>query len=289
MRELEHERPTKKPHIQEFVEVSQEPCDWLTKEREYRAEVSKLKRQLKDLKFENKVQVVADEGEKNRLAQANEALKAQIRQMRINADNQQRSRSDERLIYGLKKEIGECRDDLKRSEGTLAQLQVQWAKRTKERTQYLQQARKDYEKTIVGLKRNVATLESKAAKQAKAFETESKHCCNLMASMEGEIQQLRKQHLHDSRVLKVRGDQIERLHLEKCQTRNKILTIASAITRKCRECEDMTRTTFMSALMIFVKRTMYDLEQLERDLAPKPAARPNDASWAPTFGALMYL
>jgi len=107
--------------------------------------------------------------------------------MRRDADKQQRNRSDERLIKGLEKEIGECRDDLKKFEDTIAQLQAQWAKRTKERTLYLQQARKDYGKTIANLKRKVTTLESETAKQAKAFETKSKHCYNLMASMEDEI------------------------------------------------------------------------------------------------------
>ncbi|XP_070005839.1 uncharacterized protein [Nicotiana sylvestris] len=134
----EPERPAKKPHIQEFVEASQEPWDW--------------------------VQVAADEGEKNKLAQENKALKAQIRQMRIDADNQQRSRSDERLINRLKKEIIEHRDDLKKSEGAIAQLRAQWAKVTKERTQYLQQVKKEYEKTIAKLKGKMTTLKDKAAK-----------------------------------------------------------------------------------------------------------------------------
>lgn len=33
---------------------------------------------------------------------------------------------------------------------------------------------------------------------------------------------------------------------------------------------------------------MYELEQLERDLAPRPATKPNDAPRAPTFEALIY-
>ncbi|XP_070029702.1 uncharacterized protein [Nicotiana sylvestris] len=183
----EPERPTKKPHIQEFVEASQEPWDWLAKERKYRAEIGKLKQQVKDLKFENKVQIVADEGEKNKLAQENEALKAQIRQMRVDADNQQRSRSDERLINGLKKEIMERRDDLKKFEGAVAQLRAQWAKITKERTQYLQQVKKEYEKTIAKLKGKMTTLEDKAAKQAEAYEIKSGHCYDLLARMKDEI------------------------------------------------------------------------------------------------------
>ncbi|XP_070010828.1 uncharacterized protein [Nicotiana sylvestris] len=115
--------------------------------------------------------------------------------MRITTNNQQRSLSDERLIKGLKKEISECRDELKKSEGTIAELRAQWVKRTEELTHYMQQLKKDYEKTIASLERKMVTLEDKAAKQAKAFETESGHCYDLLARMEGEIQQLQDQHL----------------------------------------------------------------------------------------------
>jgi len=50
----------------------------------------------------------------------------------------------------------------------------------------------------------------------------------------------------------------------------------------------MTHTTFVSAVMIYVKRTMNELEQLERDLDPRPAARPNDAPQTPKFEELEY-
>ncbi|XP_070010842.1 uncharacterized protein [Nicotiana sylvestris] len=286
-RELEHERPAKRPHLQEFIKASQEQWDWLAKEESYRAEIGQLKQQIKNLGFENSLQVDANQGEKNKLAQENKALKAQNRQMRIDADNQQSSRSDERLINGLKKEIIERREDLKKSERAVAQLRAQWAKKTKERKQYLQQVKKEYEKTIAKLKGKMTTLEDKAAKQVEAYEIESGHCYDLLARMEDEIWQLQRQHLQDSQVLGGRSDQIRRLLIEKGRTRNKIGTIAHAIIRRCRMCEDMTRTTFLSAVMIFVKRTIYELEQLERDLAPKPATRPNDASRAPTFGTLM--
>ncbi|XP_070029874.1 uncharacterized protein [Nicotiana sylvestris] len=191
-RELEHQRPAKRPHIQDFTESSQEQWGWLAKEEGYQAEISKLKQQIRALKFENSVQVAADQGEKNRLAQENEALRAQIQQMRIAANNQQRSQSDEWLIKGMKREIGECQDELKKSEGTIAELRAQW---------------KDYEKAIGSLKRKVVTLEDKAVKQAKTFETESGHCYDLLARMEVEIQQLQDQHFQDSHVLEARNNQ----------------------------------------------------------------------------------
>ncbi|XP_070021790.1 golgin IMH1-like [Nicotiana sylvestris] len=214
-RELEHERPAKRPHILNFAESSQEQWDWLAKEKGYRAEISKLKQQIEGLKFENNVQVATDLGEKNRWAQENETLRAQIQQIRIATDNQQRSRSDERLIKSLKMEISECRSESENFENTIAGFEAHWVKKTEERNQYLQQVKRDHKQTIANLKRKVATLEDRATEQARTFEAENRHCYNLLAQMEVEIQQWQNQHLQDSRILKARDDQIERLLIEK--------------------------------------------------------------------------
>ena len=45
-REIEFGRPAKRPHLQEFVKVSQEQWDWLAKEESYRAEIGKLKQSV---------------------------------------------------------------------------------------------------------------------------------------------------------------------------------------------------------------------------------------------------
>lgn len=135
-RELEHERPVNRPHLQDYAESSQEQWGWLEKEEGYKAEIGKLKQQIRNLEFKSSVQTAADEGYKKNLTQENEMLRAQIQKMRIDADKQQRIRSDERLIQGLNTKFVECRDELKKSEGTIAELQVLWAKRTKDCTQY---------------------------------------------------------------------------------------------------------------------------------------------------------
>jgi len=111
----EPERPAKRPHVQQFTDGAQEQWDWLAKEANYRATISKLEGQIRDLKFDKSVQAIADEGEKKKLAQENKALRAQIQKMKIAAENQERSRKDERLISGLRRKIAECEDDLEKS------------------------------------------------------------------------------------------------------------------------------------------------------------------------------
>ncbi|XP_070030808.1 uncharacterized protein [Nicotiana sylvestris] len=280
------ERPVKRPHVQQFTDGAQVQWDWLTKENEYRAKISQLERRAMELQFENGVQADADEEEKKKLTQENEALKAQIRKMKIAARNPERSRADERLISGLKKKVLECQEYLEKSEASLAKIRAQWTKKAEERALFVQQMKRNYEGTITSLRRKVTTLENEAAKQAKDFKADREYIYDLMAQMEEGMQQLQDQHLHDSQVLETQNQQIGRLLQEKGRIRERIRTIAEYITMKCQACEDMTRTTFFAAVTTFVRQVMRDLERLQGDLAFRPAARPNDVPRAP--GALMY-
>ncbi|XP_070003527.1 uncharacterized protein [Nicotiana sylvestris] len=281
-------RPAKRPHLKDFTESSQEQWNWLAKEKGYRAEIGKLKQQVESLKFNNSMQVVADRGKKNKLAQENEELWAQIQKLRMAPDKQPRSRSDEQLIKGLKNEVREWRDGLEKSENDMAELKVQWSTRADKHRRYLNQLKRDHEKTVANIKRMVATLEGKAVKQAEDFQIESRHYYDLLAQIEVKVRQLKNQHMQDSQASKKCSDQIKRLLIEKKQARDRIRAIARAIFRRCRACEDMTHATFVSAVLIYVKWTMNELEQLERDLEPRPTARPNNAPRAPIFEALEY-
>ncbi|XP_070029704.1 uncharacterized protein [Nicotiana sylvestris] len=242
-----------------------------------------------DLLFENGLQAVADEGEKKKLTQENEALKAQIRKMKITDRNPERNRVDERLISSLKKKALEYQDDLEKSEASLAKLRAQLAENAKARAQFVQQIKRKYEGTITSLKRKVTTLENEAAKRAKDFKSDREHCYDLMARLEEEMQQLQNQHLHDAQVLEARNQQVGRLLQEKGRIRERVRAIADYIVVKWQAYEDMTRTTFFVAVMAFVRQIMNDLERLQRDLAYRPVARPNDIPRAlGAFEALMY-
>jgi len=128
----EPERPAKKSHVQQFTDGAQVQWDWLTKENEYRATICRLEKQVMDLQFENGLQAAADEGKKKKLTQENEALKAQIRKMKIATRNPERSRVDERLISSLKKKALECQDDLEKS-ANLAKVRAQLVENAKVR------------------------------------------------------------------------------------------------------------------------------------------------------------
>ncbi|XP_070002601.1 uncharacterized protein [Nicotiana sylvestris] len=140
-----------------------------------------LECQVRNLQFENGLQATADEGEKKKLTQENEALKVQIRKMRIASRNPERSRADERLISSLRKKALECQDNLEKSEVNLAKVQAQLAKNAEGRAHFVQQMKRRYEGTITSLKRKVTTLENEAAKQAKDFKADREHCYDLMA------------------------------------------------------------------------------------------------------------
>jgi len=287
-RELEHERPAKRPHIRDFTESSQRHWDWLAKEKGYCAEISRLKQQVEGMRYEHNVQIATDLGERNRLIQENEMLRAQIKQIRLDADRQPRRRSDEQLIKGLKGEIREWRDGLEKSENIIAELRAQWDTRADKHRRYLNQLEGDHEKTVAKIKREMATLEIKAASQAKDFQIESRYWYDSIAQMKLEVRRLKHQHVQDVQVFKICSDKIKHLLVEKKQTRDRIKAIAHAITRRCLRCENMSSVTFLSAVMVYVKQTMHELEQLERDLTPRTAARPNNAPRKPIFKTIMH-
>ncbi|XP_075099735.1 uncharacterized protein LOC142176355 isoform X2 [Nicotiana tabacum] len=187
-REVEFGRPSKRPHLQEFVGASQEQWDWLAKEDQYRATIGRIEKQVMDLQFENGFQAATDEGKKKKLTQKNEALKAQIQKMRTATRNPERSRADERLISNLKKKALECQYDLEKSEANLPKFRAQWEKEAEEREKFVQQMKRKYEGTITSLKRKMTTLENEAAKQAKDFKADREHYYDFMAQVEEEMQ-----------------------------------------------------------------------------------------------------
>ncbi|XP_070005400.1 uncharacterized protein [Nicotiana sylvestris] len=272
-KEVEFGMPAERPHLQKFVGASQEQWDWLAKENEYRATIGRLEKHVMDLQFKNSLQAAADECEKKKLTQKNEALKALIQKMRIAARNSERSRADERLISSLKKKALECQDDLEKSEANLAKVGAQWAKKAEERAKFVQQMKRKYEGTITSLKRKMTTLENEVAKKAKDFKADREHCYDLMAQMEEEMQQLQNRHLYDTQVLEAQNQQVGRLLQEKGRIRERVRVIADYIVVKCQACEDMNRTTFSAAVMTFVRQIMSDLERLQRDLAYRPVVR----------------
>ncbi|XP_070002277.1 uncharacterized protein [Nicotiana sylvestris] len=186
----ESERPAKKPHIQEFVEASQEPWAWLAKENEYKDTIVKLEKQVKDLQFENGLQAAADEGEKKRLAKENEALRAQMQKLKVAAENPKVSNYS---FY------------LNKAESELARAQKQLAKNVDERVCLVKQLIERYDDEVAGLKKRVIAMENKMIKQAKDFKVEREHCYTTLTQLEIELQQLQEQNYVAKQTLEARA------------------------------------------------------------------------------------
>ncbi|XP_070029015.1 uncharacterized protein [Nicotiana sylvestris] len=247
--EPEPERPTKRPHVQAF---------------------------------DDKIQ------ERRRLVRENEALRAQVRQLKIEVENPGRSRKDERLIYNLTQKVRDYEDDLQKAESELA-TQARLAKRAEGRAAFIQQMKERYERGVIGWEKAIGNLEGKMAKQAKKFKVEREHWYALMAWLERDLQQLQEKNQVAKRTLEARTEQIGRLLQEKGIIRERVKRVANYIAMKCSSCEDMTRYMFFATVMIYIRRVMEDLYRLQGDLASRPATRPNDAPRVPrTIEALMY-
>ncbi|XP_019266482.1 PREDICTED: uncharacterized protein LOC109243925 isoform X2 [Nicotiana attenuata] len=217
-----HQRPAKRAHVQQFTDDSQEQWVWLAREEGYRVEIGKLKQQIADLKYENSLQIDANTGEKNRLTQENKALKTRIRRVRMDANNQQRSRADKRMIAGLKNQITEYQEGLERSEASMARIRDRWARGTEERAQRMRQMRRDYEGTIAILRETNSTLKEWVLKQARDARTDRKRCYDLMARMEEQMERFQDQLADKAQVLGTKNQRIEQLLMERDRIRGRI-------------------------------------------------------------------
>ncbi|XP_070008103.1 dynein regulatory complex subunit 4-like [Nicotiana sylvestris] len=283
-------RPAKRPHVQVFDDKIQERLAWGKKEKEYKAVIHGLREELRNVTLNNDLQKQEAEDEMRRLVRENEALRAQVRQLKIEAENPGRSRKDERLIYNLTQKVRDYEDDLQKAKFELAKARARLAKSFEGRTTFVQQKKERYERGVTGWEKAISNLEGEMAKQAKRFKAEREHCYALMAWLERDLQQLQEQNQVTERTLEARTEQIGRLLQEKGVIREQVKRVANYIAIKCSSCEDMTRSMFFATVMIFVCRVMEDLYHLQDDLASRPATWPNDAPRVPgTVEALMYL
>ncbi|XP_070002425.1 uncharacterized protein [Nicotiana sylvestris] len=213
--EMSSGRPAKTSHLQEFAKASQEHWDRLAKEREYLAEIGKLKQQIKDIKFKNKVQVAADKGKKNRLTRESENLKAQIRRMKMDANNQLRSRTDTRLIAELRSQVSKSREDLERSEACIARMRIRWAKVIAARREHLWQVKRDYEISVTTLREINSILNNRVLKQARDARTDRERFYETIARMEEQMERFQDQLIDNTRILGLKNQRIEQLCIER--------------------------------------------------------------------------
>ncbi|OIT36533.1 hypothetical protein A4A49_29652 [Nicotiana attenuata] len=186
--EPEPERPVKRPHVQAFDDKIRERLAWGKKEKKYQATIHTLEEKLRNVAFHNDIQVQEAEGERRRLAQENEALRAQIRRMKIAAENPARSRQDEKLINSLRRKMCDYGADLEKAEEELAKARAKLAKNAEELTRFAQQLREKYHREVTFLKKKLTTLENEMAQQTKSFKAEREHCCALICRLEESMQ-----------------------------------------------------------------------------------------------------
>nr|XP_016450650.1 PREDICTED: uncharacterized protein LOC107775434 [Nicotiana tabacum] len=277
-RELEYQRPAKIPHVQDFAESSQAQWGWMEKEKGYQFEIGRLKQQIEKLKYENSLQIDVDTGEKNRLTQENEALKAKVQRVRKEANNQPRSRSDQRLINGLNQQLKESQESLEKSEASRARMQVRWEKGTRERRKYLQQVKRGYEMSIEILTETNSTLQERVVRQGREAREERKQCYDMMAIMEAQMEKFQNRLVDNARVLGLKNQQIEQMFRERDGIQERIDEIGRYIHMRYLSCEQMPQDALFSSVMGYIRQIMGELKNLRRGLTPKPAKRPKDAS-----------
>ncbi|XP_070025627.1 uncharacterized protein [Nicotiana sylvestris] len=191
--EPEPERPAKRPHIQAFDDKIRKRLAWGEKEKKYQATIHALEDKLRNLTFDNDLQAQEAEGERRRLIRENEALRAQLRDMRVAAEKPARSEKDEKLISSLRLKVNDYEADLTKAEKDFLRDQAQLAKSAEKRTRLTQQLKQKYDRGYTILKKKLTTLENEMVQQTKNFKAEREHCYTLISRLEEDMQQLQDQ------------------------------------------------------------------------------------------------
>ncbi|XP_019244300.1 PREDICTED: kinectin-like [Nicotiana attenuata] len=180
-------------HVQAFDDKVKERLAWGEKEKKYQATIHILEEKLRNVEFNNDLQLQEAKGERRKLAQENEALRAQIQRMKIAAENPVRSRQDEKLINGLRRKVGDYEANLEKTEKELAKAQAKLVKNAEGRASVVRQLKEKYDRGMGGLKKRINVLENEMTKQARDLKTEREHCYALMSQLEKDLQQLQEQ------------------------------------------------------------------------------------------------
>lgn len=142
---------------------------------------------MRNIVFNNDIHAQEAEGERIRLAQENESLRAQIRRMKIAAKNPVRSRKDEKLTYSLTQKVCDYEDDLQKTEAELAKSRTKFARNAEEHESFVRQLKERYDRGFMGWKKELNSLEGKMTKQAKSFKAKREHCYALMVQLEEDL------------------------------------------------------------------------------------------------------
>jgi len=182
------------------------------------------------------------------------------------------------LIAGLKDQVAECQEDLEKARASTAKLRTKWAKGAMARRQHLQQVIREYELSIGTLRETNASLRERILKQTRNAQDDRRHYYDAMTRMERQMEMFQDQLANNAQTLGLKNQQIRHLFAERDNIRGRIDEIGHYIYMKCLAYERTPRKTLLVSIMGCVRRIMNELKSLQRDLTPRAAKRPDDAS-----------
>ncbi|XP_070055535.1 uncharacterized protein [Nicotiana tomentosiformis] len=170
----EPKRPTKRPHVQAFDDKIQERLAWGEREKGYKTTIHALGERLRNLNFEKDLQEQEAEGEKKSLIHKNEALHAQLQQMKKASEVPVRSWKDQRTIANLMEKVQDYDSLLAKTEKALD--------KAKEKIVQLN------EKAESSKDRQVTKFEGERAQ----FEREKAHWVRSEAHLHAQLEEMRR-------------------------------------------------------------------------------------------------
>ena len=170
---------------------------------------------------------------------------------------------------------------MERAKASTARLRTKWAKGAIARRKRLQRVIRDYELSIETLRETNASFQERIFKQTRDAQADRRRCYDAMTRMERRMEIFQDQLANNAQTLGLKNQQIRHLFAERDNIRGRIDEIGHYIYMRCLACEQMPRKTLLVSIMGCVHRIMNELKNLQRDLTPRAAERPNDASRVP--------
>lgn len=88
------------------------------------------------------------------------------------------------------------------------------------------------------------------SRQSKEFEAESEHYYNFLNRLEGDVVNLQNHKYGALQLVQDREQQINRLFLDQRDTKTRTQEIADYTSKKCNDCEKMTKAMFLATVEI---------------------------------------
>lgn len=155
-----------------------------------------------------------------------------------------RSERDQKIIVNLRQKMYNYAADLTKTEKQLVRAReriVQLGEYLENHIWLARETKQNYEEEVNGLRKYLVILENEMGEQVKDFGIEREHFYNLLNQLERNAVDIQRYKDHAQLLVEARDEHITLMRQDKKIKQFRIREIADYTTKKCNDCEQMTK------------------------------------------------